>query len=569
MKCSTDPTKLDRTDGVVLYVARRFMPVVLRLIALLAPELQQRLRPAVPLFSKPLLPGLGAADDPGTSESFGQVRSRLVADGIVDAWQQGRSSPQERYEAVLARFLRSGLSPIRPHLAPGLTDLYVLPQPVVAMPKKVLETPVASRAVLQRYLAVADSIGCRIVRDAVWAGDRCSWLVWTKEPINGAFVSVHKAAPADLYLGVSGIALFLACLTRHTDDRAQANALNGAVQQMRHKLGQARPGPFGFYTGSSGNAWALMTIGEIVGEESWTTEGLAALESIAETAETAGQFDLLSGQAGLILVLVMAARRHGASHLLDYARRLADQMIGAAVTSPEGLSWNAHAGETRGLVGLSHGTAGAGLALFELDRECPEPRHRRAAEEALRYERSLFDATHRNWPDFRTMPGMAMQQPGFPVAWCHGSTGVGVARLRLRELINDDARILPELDVALGNATTALNAPLQPLTSDLTLCHGVTGNSELLLMLGDQLGRADAVAAAYQVADTIIGSWPAARMPWVCGIPDCGESPSLMVGSAGIGLHFLRLYDRTRVPTILMPSLETTPRQAVQGQAAD
>jgi hypothetical protein len=42
-----------------------------------------------------------------------------------------------------------------------------------------------------------------------------------------------------------------------------------------------------------------------------------------------------------------------------------------------------------------------------------------------------------------------------------------------------------------------------------------------------------------------------------------------MVGSAGIGLHFLRLYDRTRVPTILLPSLETTPRQALQGQAAD
>jgi hypothetical protein len=127
LKCSVDPAQFDRTDSVVLYVARRFLPVVLRLIAPLSSELRCRLQPGVPLFSKPLLPGLGAADDPATGESFGQTRSRIIADGIVDAWQQGRNSVQERYEAIIARFSRSGLSPVRPYLAQGLSDLYILP----------------------------------------------------------------------------------------------------------------------------------------------------------------------------------------------------------------------------------------------------------------------------------------------------------------------------------------------------------------------------------------------------------------------------------------------------------
>lgn len=569
MKCSTDPTHLDRTDGVVFYIARRFIPIALRLLVPLVPELRQRLRPAVPLFSKPLLPGLGAADDPGTMESFGQVRARLVADGIVDAWQQNRSSVQERYEAIVARFIRGGLSPVRPYMAQGLNDIYELPEPGEPIETKEAGTPAASRAALQRYLAVADSIGCRIVRDAIWMGDRCNWLVWTKEPINGAYRSVLKAAPADLYLGVGGIALFLACLTRHTRDPYQGEALAGAVRQMQHKLGLARPEQFGFYTGSSGIAWTLMTIGEIVGNERWIEEGVEALDRIGATAETAGQFDLLSGQAGLMLALVMTARQRHAPKLLGHARRIADELVAAGTTGPEGLSWLANVGETRGLLGLSHGVAGMAVALLELAEAGSEPRYRQAAEEALRYERSLYDAAHRNWPDFRTFPGVAAQQPGFPVAWCHGSTGIGISRLRLRELVDDDARLLPELEAALGNATAALNAPLSPLASDLTLCHGLTGNNEFLLMLGEQLGRADAVAAAYQVADTVIAAFHAGRMPWVCGVPDCGESPSLLVGSAGIGLHFLRLYDRSRVPTMLLPSLEAQPRQVMQGQAAD
>lgn len=127
LKCPTDPAHFDRTDGMVLYVARRFVAAVLRLLAPLAPELRRRLQPSVPLCSKKLLPGLGAADDPGTGESFGQSRSRIVADGIVDAWQQGRSNVQERYEAIIARFTRAGVSPLRPWLVSGLTDPYFLP----------------------------------------------------------------------------------------------------------------------------------------------------------------------------------------------------------------------------------------------------------------------------------------------------------------------------------------------------------------------------------------------------------------------------------------------------------
>jgi HopA1 effector protein family len=126
-KCSVDPKAFDCADSVVFYLARRFLPAALRLLLPLADELDSRLRRGTPLFSKPLLNGLGVADDPGTGESFGQTRSCLIADGIVDAWLAGSIDLARRREAVAARFSRSRLSMKDSHLRPGLVDLYTWP----------------------------------------------------------------------------------------------------------------------------------------------------------------------------------------------------------------------------------------------------------------------------------------------------------------------------------------------------------------------------------------------------------------------------------------------------------
>jgi hypothetical protein len=125
MKCSLDPARFERTDGFVLYLGRRFLPAALRLLAPLADEVERHTQAGIPLFSKPLLSGVGGADDPGNGESFGQSCCRLAAGGLVDAWRAGAGA--DRRQAVAARFGRAGLSLDAPHLAQGTTDLYHLP----------------------------------------------------------------------------------------------------------------------------------------------------------------------------------------------------------------------------------------------------------------------------------------------------------------------------------------------------------------------------------------------------------------------------------------------------------
>jgi lantibiotic modifying enzyme len=403
-----------------------------------------------------------------------------------------------------------------------------------------------------RFLEVADAIGCGLVRDAIWSGERCTWLVWTKEAVDGAFCSAYRAAPTGLYLGNAGIALFLSHLARFTGDPRQAEAASGALAQVEAQLAGEDPRLFGFYTGSSGAAWALIEAAALTGDTRWRDVGLRALRRVAAEADLDISLDLLGGQAGLAAVLAAVGTREGDEGMIDAAARVADRLCAAAHRQGDQASWPGQDVQSANLLGLSHGTTGIALALLEVNRARANPVFAETAAAALRYERARFDPVRRNWPDYRIAPG-ASAEPLYPVAWCHGATGIGIARLRMHDLLPEDAQILPELDAALATALSMINAPLDPATSDITLCHGVTGNNEFVLMAGERFGRADALAAAAQVGDVLIAGWHRPGMPWGCGIPHCGETPSLLTGTAGIGYHFLRLYDAGAVPSVLLP----------------
>src|SRR5205823_5921908 len=79
----------------------------------------QGLRPDVPLFTRRLADGLGFAEDPTGSQSFGQQRCRLVAEALWQSYTRGEVGRETRAAALASAFLRAGLDPLRPHLGPG------------------------------------------------------------------------------------------------------------------------------------------------------------------------------------------------------------------------------------------------------------------------------------------------------------------------------------------------------------------------------------------------------------------------------------------------------------------
>jgi len=56
------------------------------------------------------------------------------------------------------------------------------------------------------------------------------------------------------------------------------------------------------------------------------------------------------------------------------------------------------------------------------------------------------------------------------------------------------------------------------------------------------------------------------RNPWPCGVVSGGETPNLMLGTAGIGYFYLRLYDSGAVPSVLL--VRSCPRPHPQAGIA-
>ena len=397
------------------------------------------------------------------------------------------------------------------------------------------------------YLDAAHRIAATLCRDAVRAGDRCNWLGDAVENINGQMRTIHRSFGGDLYGGTSGIALFLAEADRFRPDPLLRSTARAAIE---HALRDA-DSSIGFYHGASGIGYAAARIGELTEDETLVERGLELIERITAVSDES-PIDVLTGAAGTIGPLLALHAKYKRDWMIDRALAAGDLVVRRARANGNAVSWNVLGEEwaSADLTGYAHGAAGFALALFELVQATGEQRFAAAAEGALRYERALFSPQQQNWPDFRrAAPGVPQQQTSYALGWCHGAPGIGLARLRLYKLTRR-----PDV---WEEATAALRGTYSPLASlapasMFVLCHGATGNAELFIDAGEVLGEAGYTAIAEAIGKQGIERFHAPRRPWPSGLTTGGQTPGLMLGLAGIGYFYLRLYDSASVPSLLV-----------------
>lgn len=417
-----------------------------------------------------------------------------------------------------------------------------------------------------RFLEAADRIGSRLCRDALWAGRSCNWLGWSMDlskgtPVNRALGPSpgNRLAGACLYEGTAGIAIFLAQLFSFSRDAIHKNTLEGVLNQVLGQL-RSRDASFdiGCYTGLAGIAYTLIEAGEILEHDGLVTRGIDELAGLRQIKPAPEIVDVMSGSAGVIPILIDVAARFGRPELLETAVRHGEHLVAGAVQSDDGWSWATNARSIRHLTGQSHGVAGIAWSLLELHAATGDARFQSAAREALRYERGHYSAERRNWPDFRLfVEPESAPDPPFAKAWCHGAPGIGISRLRVGELLPDDAVVDSEIEAAIDTTLASLNEP-----NNFSLCHGHAGNAELMLLGFERSNRPKLRLAAELVGDLGIDCFSDTDIPWPCGVDRAWESPSLMLGLAGIGYFYLRLHDPKRVPAVVI----TIPNQTLRIQ---
>jgi hypothetical protein len=126
LKAVNDADGYTRCDAGVLYVRKPDCQSALGIVGTVYGEVGTELKSGTPGFTKRLAAGLGVAEDPGGGDSFGMHRCLLLAEGIVRAHEQGRSSLDDRMAVVDQCFLEAGLTLDAPFLNAGSIDSYEL-----------------------------------------------------------------------------------------------------------------------------------------------------------------------------------------------------------------------------------------------------------------------------------------------------------------------------------------------------------------------------------------------------------------------------------------------------------
>jgi hypothetical protein len=116
LKCAVDVAIHRRADSVVLYMQRELVEHLADEINDVRTRLESSALASMPPFALAVGVGLAVAEDPGTGESFGQHRCRLVAEAVADAARAPAANDLEALTAaVVARFRAEGIDPARPH----------------------------------------------------------------------------------------------------------------------------------------------------------------------------------------------------------------------------------------------------------------------------------------------------------------------------------------------------------------------------------------------------------------------------------------------------------------------
>jgi type 2 lantibiotic biosynthesis protein LanM len=350
---------------------------------------------------------------------------------------------------------------------------------------------------------------------------------------------------SSLYGGSTGICLFLAYLN---SIRPEPRFQDAAERALAHAIENRDRVMIGSFQGSTSLIYLLTHLAHLWQKPELLELACQLVIEMAPLIDQDSYYDIIHGVAGIIPVLLgLASSTSG--QVLKQARECARHLLQNAVSNNETLSWPFKSEFAKAnLTGFSHGASGIGWALISLGCQVEEPDYITAGRKAFAYEATQFDSKEENWYDLRSSVA-TKDAPGnkFAYFWCSGSPGIGLSRIASWHLLGKtDDHLYQE-------AYTALNTTLRTLhiLDNDSLCHGRAGNAELLLRFSQLTQQPYLRMEANIQATEQWRSFERTRS-WTCGAGGADIVPGLMMGLAGIGMHFLRLAYPERIPSPLL-----------------
>lgn len=403
-----------------------------------------------------------------------------------------------------------------------------------------------------QLLAYASNAGERIRTLALNLENEPSWFGINFD-IAGNFLTVN---PIDnsFYNGLPGIALFFAYLGKYSENDVFTNLAKQLTRQLKDILqaslenDETFPLSLGTFDGWGGIVYVFTHLSILWNEPDLLADALRIAKLLPSVIAKDKNFDVISGSAGCIGALLSLYSVTSETSVLRVAQLCGNHLLANVTETEHGLAWMPHstAKEIKvPLTGFSHGVAGIAWSLFKLTDATGDNQYADVAQKSLEYERAFYSQELQNWLDLSMLPTpdeVSTDIPRSASFWCHGASGIGLARLDTLRIFDND-RVRQDINAAIH--TTIRDG----FGHGHCLCHGDLGNIELLLQARSKLSsswESDLEGLVMQIVQSFT------EYGWLCGNALNVEEPGLMSGLAGIGYGLLRIAYPKDIPSVLL-----------------
>ena len=386
-------------------------------------------------------------------------------------------------------------------------------------------------------LKISQKIADSICHQAFWHENKCNWTgIYHNSQIANT-ETVLRALPSNFYVGSAGVAFFLSAMFDTFQDENYKKTAMGAWEKTISQIPKIRPENIGFYEGLGGIAYTLVQSGKWLKSEKLISEGLHLAQKLEKSIQNAG-FDVMEGVSGLIIAVAAIQRILPNEKFEDIICSGGEYLLANASQNKNGVSWKTLSTKGPNLTGYSQGNAGIIHALSEVYSVSKDSKYLAAIERAVNYENSYYSEKYHNWKDLRMLhqqPSRLRASDAYNTnAWCHGAAGIGLSRLRIYQLTNQDFLLA---DIA--RSTKTLLRKSFENNQIFSLCHGLLGDLYTLQTFNSFLEENE---ISEKIEDGFNRLTP---MMESLLFPDSKnhvlQNPSFMQGWAGIGYFFLSI----------------------------
>jgi type 2 lantibiotic biosynthesis protein LanM len=387
-------------------------------------------------------------------------------------------------------------------------------------------------------IEAAKNIGDLLISEAI-IDEKTETISWLD--IQNTFPTwTIRAQDSFLYSGLVGNAIFFSSLYFETKEIKYQRIMEKILNTIRIDLDRINNQPISTFNGIISVAYLYAFLYKQTKDKDMLQESINIIIQNKEKILENTSYDIIDGLAGILIVVLNIYELSEDKELQDLAINIGEKIIKNIQIIQDVAYWEKYNETELIIAGFSHGLAGVTYGLGKLYKKASFKESISLITNLVKIENSYYSNDIENWIDLRSEEKLSLNNS--PIHWCHGATGIGLSRLKNKDIMD----VSEDLDKAFK--TVIKNGLYRD--SDC-LCHGNMGNIEFLLQIFlESQDRSLYTKIIKRVNEIIIENQ--CQNGYINGVGQKFSSLSFMLGLPGIGYGMLRISEPEKYPSVLL-----------------